>query len=225
MSAQNAPVSDSNSIIIASQEAIFTFTSGLTFAEYLDYLELESRQFLRRRYDIVRVDPETQLFLATYPSWLYLVIVVSEDTPDTRMILPIVQRMVECSARIDLRIVSDEVDLAALNQLLDEEIDLEEDLGEIELPLLLVFDEEWNFQTQWGPRPEAAEARLETWIAAHPTYETLLDENPESSEALDSLVADLTNQMRLWYNDDLTDACIGEIQALLETLISDESEE
>ncbi len=221
----NTSDSDPSDIIIHSHEAIFTFTAGLTFAHYLGHLPLESRQFLRRRYDIVRIDPDTQGFLATYPTWLYWVILVSEETPDTRMILPIVQRLAESSPRIDLRIVSDEADLSALNRLLDQEMDLEEAAGDLEMPLLLVFDEEWNYQAQWGPRPQAAEARLESWLADHPTYEALMDESAEASEAAEALIAKLTNQMRIWYNDDLTVACIGEIRAMLNALGSDDSED
>lgn len=210
------------SVSIPIQEAIFAFTSGLTFREYLAHLPPDQRHFLGRRYEMVRLDPDTQSFLTTYPLWLYLVLLVSEDAPDTMMVLPIVQRMAESSPRIDLRIVSDEADLLALNELLEDEIDLEEDLAEIELPMLFFFDEEWNQQAQWGARPEAAEERLDAWLTAHPDYEMLLsEETNEASDRLETLTSALTNQMRLWYNDDLTMACIREIRMVLEDLTRD----
>jgi hypothetical protein len=211
------------SVIIPVNEAIFAFTSGLTFRDYLQHVDHEERRFLSQRYDLVRISPQIQRVLVTYPNWLYWVLLVSEETPDTLMVLPIVQRLAELCPRIDLRILSDEADLSALNELVDEEIDLEEDLADIDLPHLFIFDEEWNQQAEWGPRPAIAEERLEQWLSAHPDYEVLLaDEENEDSPRLEQLITELTHQMRLWYNDDLTQACAAEIMQILEALQVDE---
>lgn len=213
------------SIQIPYTEAIFAFTSGQTLRDYLARFSPDQRLALARRYEAVRVPVDVQSTLATYPIWLYWVLLVSDDTPDTLMVLPIVQRLAELSPRIDLRILSDEADLSALNALLEDETDLEEDLAEIDLPRLFIFDEEWNQQAQWGPRPEAAEDRLDEWLAAHPDYEQLLaEDDTEDPERLEQLIADLTAQMRLWYNDDLTNACISEIMAMVNDLNNDDTE-
>jgi hypothetical protein len=211
--------------MISVNEAIFAFTSGLTFQEYVHKLSVEQRPILERRYAAVRISPAIQSYLSTYPLWLYWVLLVNNETPDTWMVLPIVQRLAELCPRIDLRVLSDEADMAALNQLVDEEINLEEDLAEIDMPHLFIFDEEWNQQAQWGPRPQAAEERLDQWLLTHPDYEPLLaDDEVEEPERLEALIMELTDQMRLWYNDDLTSACAGEIIAILEELQSDETE-
>jgi hypothetical protein len=213
------------SVTISVNEAIFAFTSGLTFREYILNLTVEQRLFLERRYEAVRISPALQSHLATYPLWLYWVLLVNDETPDTMMVLPIVQRLAELCPRIDLRILSDEADMAALNELVDDEINLEEDLAEIDMPHLFIFDEEWNQQAQWGPRPQAAEDRLDQWLSAHPDYEPLLaDDEVEDPERLEALIVELTDQMRLWYNDDLTAACAAEIATILEELQSEELE-
>jgi hypothetical protein len=213
------------SVTISVNEAIFAFTSGLTFREYILNLPVEQRLFLERRYEAVRISPTIQSHLATYPLWLYWVLLVNDETPDTMMVLPIVQRLAELCPRIDLRILSDEADMAALNELVDDEINLEDDLAEIEMPHLFIFDEEWNQQAQWGPRPQAAEERLDQWLSAHPDYEPLLaDDEVEDPERLEALIVELTDQMRLWYNDDLTAACAAEIATILEELQSEEIE-
>ena len=213
------------SVTISVNEAIFTFTSGLTFREYILNLIIEQRQFLERRYAAVRISPAIQGYLASYPLWLSWVLLVNNETPDTWMVLPIVQRLAELCPRIDLRIVSDEADMAALNELVDDEINLEEDLAEIDMPHLFVFDEEWNQQAQWGPRPQAAEERMDQWLSTHPEYEPLLaDDDTEDSERLEALIVELTDQMRIWYNDDLTAACATEIAAILEELLTEETE-
>lgn len=207
------------SALITVNEAIFAFTSGLTFQEYVQAVDFEQRRFLLQRYQSIRISPKIQYALSVYPIWLYWVLLVSEETPDTLMIVPIVQRLAELSPRIDLRIITDDADLAALNELVDEEIDLEEDLGELDLPHLFVFDEEWSQLAQWGPRPASAEQRLDQWLSTHPDYETLLaDEEQEDPARLEQLIIKLTHQMRLWYNDDLTDACAAEFMKMLEDL-------
>jgi hypothetical protein len=213
------------SVTISVNEGIFAFTSGLTFREYIRNLTVEQRLFLERRYEAVRISPAIQSQLATYPLWLYWVLLVNNETPDTLMVLPIVQRLAELCPRIDLRILSDEADMAALNELVDDEINLDEDLAEIDMPHLFIFDEEWNQQAQWGPRPQAAEDRLDQWLSAHPDYEPLLaDDDFEDPERLEALIVELTDQMRLWYNDDLTAACAAEIATILEALQSEETE-
>ncbi len=211
---------------ISVTETIFTFTAGQTFRDYLLSFDPAQRQLLSRRYSAVRIPADVQEMLASYPLWLYWVLVVSNETPDTLMILPIIQRLVELCPRIDLRIFSDEADLSALNDLVDDDIDLGEDLAEVDLPHLFIFDEEWNQQAHWGPRPQAAEERLDQWLSSHPEYEPLLaEEENDDSDRLEKLIAELTAQMRLWYNDDLTGACVAEIVTLLADLTDNASDD
>lgn len=205
--------------VIPVQEAVFAFTSGETFDEFCAAQPLELAGLLRRVFVGARIDPDTQLYLATYPTWLTCVVIVEDETPDTVMILPILVRIADACPRMELRIISTSMDMLAINELVDDDLDLEEDLDDLDLPLLLFFDEEWNQQAQWGPRPVAAEKRLDEWLAAHPDYATLLEnENDEDSPELERLVEQLTHQMRLWYNDDLTAACVEEIRAILEKM-------
>ncbi len=205
--------------LISVQEPVFAFTTGETFAEFCAAQPAELAGLLRRIFAGTRIDPDTQLYLTTYPIWLTCVVIVEDQAPDTALIVPILVRMAEACPRLGLRILSTTMDLTAINELADDDLDLEED--DLDLPLLLFFDEEWNQQAQWGPRPLAAEKRLDAWLAAHPVYEKLLeDDSNDDALALERLVGQLTHQMRLWYNDDLTNACIGEIRAVLEQLES-----
>ncbi|MBI3958700.1 MAG: thioredoxin family protein [Chloroflexi bacterium] len=209
------------STVIPVQEPIFAFTAGETFHEFCNAQPLELAGLLRRIFASTRIDPDTQLYLTTYPTWLTCVVIVEDQTPDTAMIVPILVRMADACPRLELCILSTTMDLTAINELMDDDLDLEEDIDDLDLPLLIFFDEEWNQQAQWGPRPVAAEKRLDAWLAAHPVYEKLLeDDSNDDSPALERLVEQLTHQMRLWYNDDLTAACVGEIRAILEKLES-----
>jgi hypothetical protein len=206
---------------IPMRERIFAFTAGLTYSEYLDQAGA-SADIIRRRYGMVQLAPADQLFLVTCPDWYYLVLLVTEEIPDTLMVLPTVARLAAASPRLSLRIVRDDDDLSLLNRLVDD-MDLEADLADLDLPLLFIFDDEWNQQALWGPRPQAAEDRLDQWLADHPEYEDLLaDDTVEDADELAGLMEDLTHEMRVWYNDDLTQACISEIVAELKDLQADD---
>lgn len=209
------------STVIPVQEPVFAFTSGETFDEFCAAQPPQQATLLRRIFAGVRIDPDTQLYLATYPTWLMCVVLVEDETPDTTIVLPILVRLADACPRLELRILSTAMDLTAINELVDDDLDLVEDLDDLDLPLLLFFDEEWNQQAQWGPRPAAAEKRLDEWLTSHPDYGALLeDESNDNSPQLDRLVDELTHQMRFWYNDDLTVACVGELRAILEKLES-----
>ncbi|MBK8047127.1 MAG: hypothetical protein IPK16_08390 [Anaerolineales bacterium] len=84
-------------------------------------------------------------------------------------------RLLDAGARLQLRILSDEEDLSPLTILLPD-VDLGAAYEEWDLPQFFLFDEDWELQGQWGPRPAAAEPKLEAWLAAHPEYERLIEE-------------------------------------------------
>ena len=76
---------------------------------------------------------------------------------------------------MSLRIVTDDEDVALLELLLAD-MDLAQALDEWDLPQFFWFDEDWGLQAQWGPRPAAAEPKLEAWLRAHPAYEALAED-------------------------------------------------
>ncbi|GIV76328.1 thioredoxin family protein [Litorilinea aerophila] len=200
------------------------FTMALTPAEYLSQDTCAGRA-IHSRLQEVRLLPEDQHFFNAYPDVLHWIALVSEDTPDTAIVLPIWMRLAQCSPRIDLRIWRDTDDLSLLAPLVDD-LDLTEDLADVELPLLLLFDEEWQYQDRWGPHPQAAEPYLEAWLERHPEYETLAeDESAEAQDAYGHLLDCLTWEMRVWYNSGLNHACVAEIRSLLESWQSTAEEE
>ena len=105
---------------------------------------------------------------------------------------------------------------------LAEELDLNENLAELDLPLLLIFDEDWEFQGQWGPHPQEAERYLEEWFERNPAYETLAEaDTPVAQKNYAALLEELTHEMRVWYNTDLNYACAQEVHELLASLIEE----
>ena len=177
---------------------------------------------LRTRYAETRVTPDLQGLLATYPDILHIVALVTEEDPDTLAVAPIVARLFDGVARCDLRICRDDGDLTGL-KVLARDLDLVAALEEWDLPQFLIFDEEWELVGQWGPRPAAAEARLDAWLGKHPEYEALgEEETPAAQQRYAAWAQELTYEMRTWYNSGLTKACLDEWRDLLISLQGNE---
>ena len=130
-----------------------------------------SGPFLRLRFDETRVTPDLQGLLTTYPDVLRIVGLVTEEDPDTLAVAPIVARLIDDATRWELRFLRDD-DPSALTPLLPE-LDLATALEEWDLPQFLIFDEEWELVAQWGPRPAAAEAQLDAWLAIPSTKQSV----------------------------------------------------
>lgn len=218
----------------AVSESILKFIFSYTMAEFSQQLEPDSRLFLQQRIQEVRLQPEDQLFFAELPTWLYFLCLATEETPDVFMVLPILQRIADCSPRIDLRILTQDIDFNALDGLLENEI------AERDMPLLFILDEDWQQVAQWGPRPQAAEDHLDAWLAAHPQHQELPHDEVDPTLPLQrrasnsglcfdtpaqlwdgrtGLRADVIHLMRCWYQDDLTDQTVGEIRQITEHIL------
>jgi len=207
------------------QNKAFMITANMTLHEYLAELPQEQRQLMQMRRAEVRLAPEQQEFLLHYTDILNFIMLVSDDAPETAIILPIITRIVAASARFSLHIVRDTDDLSMLEAAIDE-LDSEDEENELDLPLVFFFDEEWNYQAQWGPQPEAAESYLYEWLKKNPSYEYLAESNDEKEQdQYWQLTDSLLYEMRLWYNSSLDKACIREICNLLTSLQNDEETE
>ncbi|MEZ4555050.1 MAG: hypothetical protein R2854_01110 [Caldilineaceae bacterium] len=79
------------------------------------------------------------MFFNSYPDTLYFVALVAVDDPDTLAVVAGVEAHRRRRAA-GLRIISDDGELALLDTLLDD-INLSEDLDDLDLPQLFVFDE------------------------------------------------------------------------------------
>ena len=201
---------------------IFAFTSGHPFRDFLNTPQARAT-LMAHRFREVRIRPDDQAFFVSYPDTLYLIALVSADDPDTTAVLPILAQIAESSPRLDLSVVRDDEDLTLIDQLVNE-IDVVASLDELDLPLLLVFDEEWQFQESWGPRPQAAESYVDEWLSNHPEYEELANSDDEKTQdKYLELLDQLTYEMRIWYNSGLNNACVTEIHNLLAGLQSEDN--
>jgi len=195
-------------------DKLLAYNHGLRYAEFVQRSSRFGR-LLHTRYAEARLGPAVQWAAVSFPESMYILALVSEEDPDTLAVLPIIARLAEAGPRLSLRILNDDGDLAPLGTLAPE-LDLGTLLEEWDLPQFLCFDEDWYLQAQWGPRPNAAEAQVERWLAGHPEYETLAeDESPAGQEQYAALVEELVYEMRVWYNSGLTARCLDEWLDLL----------
>lgn len=177
-----------------------------TFAEYLALVP-QRRDLLETRLGEIRIAPDSQFFFVTYPDSIRWLVVVAEDSPSTAVVLPVLAHVAAMSPRLDLRVLGEE-DAAAVLARLTGSPDAGAALADADLPLLFAFDEDWQLQDQWGPHPAAIDPYLERWFAAHPDVES-------GGEPGEEVLAQLTQEMRLWYNSGLDQACAAELRTFL----------
>lgn len=210
-------------ILPVLNKSLVTFV-GQSFQDFLaasPALALAIRARLRE----VRIPRADQDFLVHYPDVLNFVLLLSDESPETLVVAPILVRLAQTSARFTLHILCDTDDLTSLDRIVDD-LDLIDTVGEIELPLLLIFDEEWTIQASWSGHPQEAERELEQWFARHPEYDTLAESDlPADQERFAVLLEELTHEMRVWYNSGLNRACVAEVRALLAALLEDDAPE
>jgi hypothetical protein len=205
---------------IPVRDKMVTYLALPVFSEFVN-LATNYGELLQMRFDEVRLPADLQELASRFPDTLHIVAVVTEGDPDTAAALPIVARLVEASMRFDMRIIEDEdEDTLRPLALFLPDLDMTAALEEWDLPQIFVFDEDWELQAQWGPRPTAADAMVEAWLAANPDYETL--DGDESSAAMAAHAAlnhTLLYEMRVWYNSGLTRACLDEWRDMLMGLL------
>lgn len=198
----------------------FLFAAAPTYEEYLAG-DVMFAPLLRARMAEVRLPAKDQAYFAALPEPVYLVAVAPGDSPSTVAVLPIVARIAACSARIELRVLQEEEGLALLSKLVDDP-DILDNLPEMDLPLVVLFDRDGQYLSHWGPHPQAMDSYLDEWLRRHPSFETLIDDDTaEGQAAYACLIDELVHEMRLWFNSGLNQACATEIRTMFPFVVDD----
>ena len=203
----------------------FAFNHCLTYAYFVQD-QPDGGRLLEQRYGETRLLPALQDRMVNYPDTLSVLALVDGEDPDTVAVLPIIARLIDTSSHVQLRVLAEDEDLTPL-AMLATDLDVNAGLEEWDLPQFFVFDEEWELQGQWGPRPAAAERNLETWLARYPGYEALAeDESDAGLQRFAELTHKLIQEMRIWYNSGLAADCQTEFCELLASLqVPDDADE
>ena len=213
---QSSLMSESSTRPVLVQARSIAFSTSPTFGEYAAGVS-EYGLLLRQRLREVRLHPADQQFFNEYSDALNLLAVVNDGAPDLPAALPVWARIAALCLQADLRVVTEDAAEATLSRLLNGDADI--DLENMDLPQLFFFDEEWQFQGQWGPRPQAMELFLDDWLATHPDYEQLAEnDNSTAQQRFNSLNDLLRLEMRVWCNSGIDRECAHEIRDLLAAL-------
>jgi hypothetical protein len=184
-----------------------TYNEFVATALRQEFLEIRARE--------IRLLPEEQLYFAEYPDPTHWLVVAADDNPDSLVVLPVLAHVVALGPRLALRVVRED-EAALLLPALVNDAALLASWAEADLPLLLSFDYEWQFQEQWGPHPQAIEPFLARWLAEHNDFERLAeDESAAAQVTYAALLEQLLYELRIWYNSSLNHACGVELRALL----------
>lgn len=206
-------------LTVLQDDKLMAFERCLTFAEYCA-VQGDRGRLLEMRYAESRLTPAAQYAMTTYSEMLNVVAIVTDEDPDTIAVLPVIARLIDASLRIQLRVVSEAGDLMPLATLLPD-LDVMNAIEEWVLPQFLIFDDEWELQAQWGPRPAEVEGNLAAWLNRYPEYEMLADdESTAAQQRYAELTTALSYEMRVWYNSSMATACQQEFCELLTTLLS-----
>lgn len=206
------------------------YTRCATVAEYLAGCA-QTGSLVPQRLREVRLTPTVQRVLVEFPETLHLLALAPEGLPDCTGVAPLWIRMAESCPRAELRFAG-ESELPLVEQLLGDDAPF--DLDRLELPQLLLLDDEWHPLAHWGPRPHAADGWLDEWLAQHPDYELLSEALAAAQQgeevhpaalaaargqtlhdAFAALNQQLMLHMRVWYNSGLDAEASSELQALL----------
>lgn len=209
--------------MIAETRTAHDLDKALAYARCMEFTEYcraqdDQGRLVQMRHAETRLTPGAQAAMTSYSEPLAILAVVTDEDPDTTAVLPIIARLIAVAPRVQLRILPDDSDLSPLAILLPD-VDTASALEEWDLPQFFVFDDEWEFQAQWGPRPAQAERNLEAWLSRYPEYDALAEDESESAQRrFAELTTALTYEMRLWYNSSLAAACQEEFCDLLAAL-------
>jgi hypothetical protein len=164
-------------------------TTGEQTEEHIHFTELNLHR-MKRVYKTLKLDAEVAAALAETPRQLW--VVISEAwCGDASQLVPVMARMAEQSATIELRIVLRDEHLDLMDQFLSN--------GARAIPkLICLHPDTFEVQWQWGPRPANAVAVVKA-----------IKESGGGKEAIGLGVQE-------WYNKDKGQSTIQELLQLLQ---------
>jgi hypothetical protein len=163
------------------------FESGLTFTQFVDSARANV-ELWRAVYARAEVSDEAVArVVATGRQW-HLLVLAEDWCGDAVNTVPVMARLTERAANIDLRILARDANLDL--------IDAHLTAGARSIPIVMVLDADYHERGYWGPRPSA----LQAWVA---TEGRLLDKT------------DRYREVRRWYARDHGVSTINEIVEVL----------
>jgi len=166
-------------------------TTGETSPEKINFTKLNFSRSKRLDKTINLTEAQKKAFgsLKEQQTWL---VIIESWCGDGANSLPIINKIVESSEKLELKIVLRDDNLKLMDEFLTN--------GARSLPKLIILDKNMEVINQWGPRSKAATKVVNDYIQEHGHVD-------------DQLKADL----QVWYNKNKGEAILQEIQELMVT--------
>ncbi len=187
------------------------WNAGMTIDTFVETIDV-NQEATRRRLQDVRLSDQDRAAFAALVSPVYVVVLTEPWCGDSLMNLPILARIAEAAPDMQVRIFlrSQEPELTAAYQARNIK----------NIPVFTFFDADFHELGTWVERSQAAHQRIATWQQTHPELAEIrnaTDLTPEEKQIrFKPILHVLRIEMEEWYHEDLQDATVSELRALLQ---------
>ena len=163
------------------------FETGLTYKDFLKDANDEIDLY-QHHYEKTQISDQDYALVNPMQKELSILIITETRCPDSAVVLPVVLKLMERQANINLRILIRDDNLDVMDRYLTN--------GARAIPKIIVYDEFFNELGRWGPRPSFIQAYFEEHRSAIKTGE------------IDKV--DVHKKMRQMYAKDRGQTIVGE---------------
>jgi len=158
-----------------------------------NYSKLNDRR-MQRLDKTIKIDEETSTFIQNIDQQQTWLVITEGWCGDAAQNVPVINKLAELNAKINLRLVLRDENLALMDQFLTN--------GGRSIPKLIALDSDHSVLFTWGPRPSTATQMVVDYKNEH--------------GALD---AAFKQDLQVWYNKDKGQTLQADFKALLETVL------
>lgn len=161
--------------------------------DYVQFSELNNSR-MNRLDKTIKVLASYQNQLKNISKKLTWLVITEGWCGDAAQILPVLNKLAECSEKIDFKMVIRDENLELMDLFLTN--------GNSAIPILLILDAEtYELKKSWGPRPQTATQMVKDFIKIH-----------------GSLDADFKISLQNWYNADKGEEIQHEVMSLMKLI-------
>ncbi len=189
-----------------------TFEKGFDVGAYVANLR-NYRSFVRERLEEARADDrlaeELRRRASEYPQPVRATVTTEDWCGDSALNLPILASLFE-KAGIELRVFRGS-ELGELKERYEAD-------GDDHIPVLSLWDSEWNELGRWIEAPSAIEPKKNAWKAKRPHFMELYaqrESDRDAAKRFAALYRDFLSEMAQWYRDGMWEETQKEIVDLL----------
>lgn len=158
-----------------------------------NYSKLNDRR-MQRLDKTIKINQETCTFIQNIDQQQTWLVITEGWCGDAAQNVPVINKLAELNAKINLRLVLRDENLALMDQFLTN--------GGRSIPKLIALDSDHNVLFTWGPRPSTATQMVVDYKNEHGVLDAAFKQD-----------------LQVWYNKDKGQTLQADFKALLETVL------